>query len=127
MTTIIYNHFGTPIQVVGVYVRPTETFGNLKSVFHHLSQKLSFAYPTIIMGDFNMDSTSTTSSYKSFDNFMQHEFGFSQLISEFTTNERTTIDLIFVNFTCRSHNTGVLEYYYSYHKPIWISIDAFDA
>ena len=45
-----------------------------------------------------------------------------QVINNFTTDYKTLIDHIFANIPERVKNSGVLESYFSDHKPILVSL-----
>ena len=68
------------------------------------------------MGDFNTDST----TYQQLSSIME-KYQFRQIVKGVTTNNNTTIDLIFVNFDSY-HSVGELESYFSHHKPVWIAL-----
>ena len=76
--------------------------------------------PFIILGDLNIHVDDQ--KYEVL-NTLLCSHGMRQLIMEETTNNHTTIDLIFTNIEELSVRSGVLESYYSHHKPVWISVD----
>lgn len=45
-----------------------------------------------------------------------------QLINQVTTDYKTRIDHIYTNIHTRVKNSGVLESYFSDHKPIFVSL-----
>ena len=106
------------ILIFCVYSRPKESISNLCEAMKIIIDKYSLNRMCLIMGDFNCNKQKNNSKYKHLENFMMLK-GFYQLITEFTTNYNTTIDLIFTNRVNEVFH-GVLESYFSYHKPIWV-------
>lgn len=71
------------------------------------------------MGDFNLDFN----KIKDLPAFLQYTYSLDQLITKATTNYQTTLDHIYTNIDIRLINSsGVLESYFSDHKPIFISL-----
>ena len=54
-------------------------------------------------------------------NVMIRDNSYVQLISDYTTDNRTLIDHIYCKTTSQSVNSGILETYFSDHKSIWVS------
>ncbi len=54
--------------------------------------------------------------------FLIEENKYIQLISQVTTDYKTRIDHICTNIPERVKNSGVLESYFSDHKPIFVSL-----
>ena len=74
----------------------------------------------IVIGDFNvnwLDELQRQSLY----NLMINELALEQMISSFTTDNRTLIDHLYTNLKEEIH-AGTLETYFSDHKAIWASI-----
>ena len=78
--------------------------------------------PTIILGDFNIDLLKPTSEREALMQNMIEYRGYSQFISQFTTDNRTCIDHIYTNLPHVIHSAGVLESYFSDHKPIFVCL-----
>jgi endonuclease/exonuclease/phosphatase (EEP) superfamily protein YafD len=55
--------------------------------------------------------------------YLIEEMQYKQLINEFTTDYKTQIDHIYTNIPERVKNSGVLESYFSDHKPIFVSLN----
>ncbi len=70
--------------------------------------------PVIILGDFNVNINENASDKNTLSNV--------QLISQVTTDYKTRIDHIYTNIPERVKNTGVMESYFSDHKPIFVSL-----
>ena len=64
----------------------------------------------IILGDFALCK------------YLIQENKYLQLISQVTTDYKTRIDHIYTNISERVKNSGVLESYFSDHKPIFLSL-----
>lgn len=88
-----------------------------KKVFEKLSKECDyFQIPTIIMGDFNY-------SVETLSDFVYKKYLLRQIINERTTNYNSLIDHIYTNLHPESISKwGVLESYYSDHKPIYIDL-----
>ncbi len=54
--------------------------------------------------------------------YLIEEKKYVQLISQVTTDYKTRIDHIYTNIPERVKNSGVLESYFSDHKPIFVSL-----
>ena len=75
----------------------------------------------IVIGDFNvnwLDELERRSLY----NLVINELALEQMISSFTTDNRTLIDHLYTNLKEGIH-AGTLETYFSDHKAIWASIN----
>lgn len=82
--------------------------------------------PLVILGDFNINLMENNSEQKSLLKYMITGKGYSQLINQYTTDYRTQIDHIYTNIQQYVKSKGTLESYYSDHKPIFISLNAFN-
>ena len=105
-------------QIVIVYSAPTTKYEILCSF---LKEKI-FPYidtlkPFIVMGDFNINSDNGNSPFVQ---FVSQELRCSQLIKMPTTNNESTIDLIFTNQ--KNVKNGVTETPWSDHKAIWAAV-----
>ena len=109
------------IQLISVYIRPNEPVQDIKYALQHLTTKLNPEEPIVIMGDFNIDSMAENSRYAAVCRVLA-SINCHQVLKESTTNSRTCIDLIFTNLQNCDFVTGVLESYFSYHKPVYICI-----
>lgn len=64
--------------------------------------------PVVILGDFNCNAQDVANRK-------------SKTVKDYTTDGRTTIDLLFTNIQT-DFRCGTLESYFSYHKPIWFAL-----
>ena len=71
------------------------------------------------MGDFNLDFYHV----KTFPTYLSSEYFLYQLITSSTTNYDSLLDYIYTNIDkSQTHSAGVLESYFSDHKPIFIAL-----
>ena len=78
--------------------------------------------PVIILGDFNVNLNENASEKNTLSKYLIEEKKYVQLISQVTTDYKTKIDHIYTNISERVKNSGVLESYFSDHKPIFVSL-----
>ena len=76
--------------------------------------------PTVIPGDFNVNLLEVSSEKKALMKSLLQQRNYKQLISQFTTDHHTQIDHIYTNIPNHVLTAGVLESYYSDHKPIFV-------
>ena len=74
----------------------------------------------IFIGDFNVNIKDTSADHKSLFKYFITDKNYTQLINEYTTDYNSTIDHIYTNNPQNVVSSGVLESYYSDHKPIFI-------
>ncbi len=78
--------------------------------------------PVIILGDFNVNLNENASEKNTLSKYLIEEKKYVQLISQVTTDYKTRIDHIYTNIPEKVKNSGVLESYFSDHKPIFVSL-----
>ena len=78
----------------------------------------------VIIGDFSIN-WAQESTRQSLYNLMIKEKNFRQLISGFTTDNRTIIDHLYTDLIKEKIYAGTLENYFSDHKAIWASLKEF--
>ena len=108
------------INICFVYYPPKiASFSLFKKVFAHLHNKYDIKQPHINMGDFNLDFYHV----KTFPTYSSSEYSLYQLITSSTTNYDSLLDHIYTNIdNSQIHSAGVLESYFSDHKPIFIAL-----
>ena len=74
----------------------------------------------VMIGYFNVNWLCETDRNPLY-NVMIRDNSYVQLISDYTTDNRTLIDHIYCKTTSQSVNSGILETYFSDHKSIWVS------
>lgn len=79
--------------------------------------------PVVILGDFNINFMESSSELKALLRNMSEQKGYIQLINEYTTDYRTQIDHIYTNIKHLVSNSGVLESYFSDHKPLFLCLN----
>ena len=116
-TLLKANHPVNNLHIVGIYrstskVRITRFIDALK---HLHSTIYNF-------GDFNVNLNENASDKNTLCKYLMQEKHYVQVINQFTTDYKTQIDHIYTNIPERVKNSGVLESYFSDHKPIFVSL-----
>ena len=108
------------INLCVVYFPPKQaTLQNFKTLLEKISPNVSLYSPTILSGDFNQDSSQSSSVA----NYLKINFQYTSLLNS-TTDYGSCSDHIYIYFPKNSlHSWGSLESYYSDHIPIYISVD----
>ena len=78
--------------------------------------------PVLILGDFNVNLFENTSDENTLCKYLIEERQYVQLIGQVTTDYKTQIDHIYTNIPERVQSSGVLESYFSDHKPIFVTL-----
>ena len=95
----------------------------LLDAIHHVQRTVIKSNPSIILGDFNVDLLSNSSEKAFLLTQMIDMMGYTQLLSpQYTTDYRSQLDHIYTNIPLLVRSSGVLESYYSDHKPIFLSL-----
>ena len=128
------NAFGVEISVIeleclphviiaGVYRSPSVPVRQLYEALRYLySSTLCSKQFHIIIGDFNVNWLNKQQMSGLY-NLMVSEYGYCQVVNEYTTCNRTIIDHIYTNIGRNYIHVGVLETYYSDHKAVWIGVN----
>ena len=123
--TLMSLHYNDmPLYIIGIYrssskVSNTRLIDALKHV--HRVHNLDCSCSKIFIGDFNVNIKSTSADQKALLNYFITE-GYTQLINEYTTDYKSIIDHIYTNIPSPNVLSGVLESYYSDHKPIFMQV-----
>ena len=125
MTLLTANQPVNNLHIVGIYrstskVRITRFIDALKHL--HSAVLNNPNTPVIIFGDFNVNLNENTSDKNTLCKYLMEEKHHVQVINQFTTDYKTQIDHIHTNIPERLKNCGVLESYFSNHKPIFASL-----
>ena len=104
------------IQIAFLYISPkvstlSAVTAIVRNVLGHFSMQTS-----MIVGDFNLHT-------KRLEQFMR-QHGYHQLITQPTTDYGSVLDQAYINRLARVHSSGVLESYFSDHKPIFVVLNA---
>lgn len=112
------------LHIIGIYRSKAKI--NLQSFITAINHVLDTVIcdcntPTVILGDFNVDLMDQCSSQcKTLINCLINQRGYTQLLNQYTTDYRTQIDHIYTNIPNDVQSVGVLESYYSDHKPVYV-------
>lgn len=106
--------------VIGLYRSPKVPMKQLCAALGELISQHSLTC-NIVLGDFNVNWLNETER-RPLQNLLITEF-YRQLISSYTTDNRTAIDHIYTNITDCPVTSGTFETYFSDHKVIWISVE----
>ena len=125
MTLLKVNQPVNNLHIVGIYrstskVKIAQFINALK--YLHSSFLNDPNTPTIILGDFNVNLNKNASDRYTLCKYLIEEKQYVQLINQMTTDYKTQIDHIYTNIPERVKNSGVLESYFSDHKPIFASL-----
>lgn len=125
MTLLRVNYPIPNLHIVGIYRSKSKvTVARFHDALKHLfdNEFDDVNDPVIILGDFNFNLLDNISERNAIYKYLTQERNCIQLINQFTTNYKTQIDHIYTNLTERVVLSGVLESYFSDHKPIFVSI-----
>ena len=109
------------ITLVVVYKPPKSKVDFLLQSIKKIHDQYLRGAPSIFIGDFNINWSEENPGKNKIYSLFQ-SLSYTQLIDGPTTDDNTTIDLIFTNLPESSIESGTLEVYYSPHKPVWISV-----
>ena len=117
----LFSDYALPnVTVIAIYRPPqislTALCQSLIEVLRHISSE-----SVIIIGDFNVNWVNEVERRPLY-NLLIREKNYKQLISHYTTDNRTIIDHIYTNIPDLYTTSGVLETYFTDHKAIWVSL-----
>ena len=107
------------VTVIAIYRSPKISVRLLCSSLIEILQTMSLQYKVII-GDFNVNWMNEVERRPLYNLFTQQNY--KQLISQYTTDNRTIIDHIYTNISDFHVTSGILETYFTDHKAIWLSL-----
>ena len=125
MTLLKANHLVKNLHIVGIYrsssrAKITRFIDALKHLHSTILDDSNI--PVIILGDFNVNLNENASDKNTLCKYLIEEKHYVKLINQFTTDYKTQIDHIYSNIPERVKSSGVLESYFSNHKPIFASL-----
>ena len=125
MTLVKINQPVNNLHIVGIYrsttkVKITRFISALK--YLHFTTLSDPNIPVIILGDFNVNLNQDASDKNTLCKYLIREKQYIQLINQVTTDYKTQIDHIYTNIPEKVRSSGVLESYFSDHKPIFVSL-----
>ena len=106
-----------PCRIAVVYKSPQRTLPEITKFLCEILENRDEDKSLIILGDFNVDHR--TSSLVT---TMMNKFACRQVLQESTTDDCTNIDHIYTDLSNNLYQAGVLESYYSNHKPVFITL-----
>jgi len=111
------------ITIISVYRSPrtpvTQLCSTLSKLLTTLSTKIN-----IFIGDFNINWLSETQRVPLYNLFIR-DYNYRQLVSCYTTDNKTCIDHIFTNLSEFQVQINILETYFSDHKAVCALINCF--
>jgi hypothetical protein len=99
------------LTIIGLYRSPSIALSRLLSALRTILDEDSCSQ-NILIGDFNVNWM-VKSDRQSLYNLMIIENNYRQLITDFTTDNRTTIDHLHTNLMNEEIHSGILETYFS--------------
>ena len=124
ITYMVLNEPVKNLHIFGVYRSKTKVkCPKLIEALEYIHTKVLSAAgtPAISLRDFNIDLLNLSADQKSLTSYMVDQ-GYKQLLMQITTDYHSQLDHIYTNIQGLIQSSGVLESYYSDHKPIFICI-----
>lgn len=125
LTVCVLNDPVPNLHIVGIYRSKSKANQQklIETINHFLDTIIPYAdTPTVILGDFNVNLLEVSSEQKALTKCLLQQRRYKQLITQFTTDYHTQIDHIYTNIPNHVLTAGVLESYYSDHKPIIVCL-----
>ena len=114
------------LHIIGIYRSKAKvSLQNFVTAINHTLDAITCYQnrPTIILGDFNIDLMDQCSSQcKTLINCLINQRGYTQVLNQYTTDYCTQIDHIYTNVPNDVQSVGVLQSYYSDHKPVYVCL-----
>ena len=107
------------INLVILYKLPKTPLKHLLATMTNLLDNKPTKSHSVIIGDFNVDWSKPSSEKRQLEN-LPNKYGLQQIIQGPTTDDDTSIDLIFTDI--QSAISGTLDVYYSPHKAIYVCL-----
>ena len=111
------------VTIIGVYRSPKIPVQQLCHALNEVLSTLSSQF-NIFIGDFNVNWLDKSNRRPLYNLFVKDN-NYRQLVSSYTTHNRTTIDHIYTNLPESQANAHILETYFSDHKPVCALINCF--
>lgn len=110
ITIIVNDNPIKDLHVIGIYRSKSKvTIPKLIDALKHLHDtKLANVVPTLLLGDFNINLLEDKSDKKSLLKYLIERKGYTQLITQLTTDYRTLIDHVYTNVPHLVTSSGVL-------------------
>ena len=111
------------VTIIGVYRSPKVPVRQMCTALREvLNMQPSTAF-NVCIGDFNVNWLNESDRLP-LSNLFIRDYNYRQLISHYTTDNRTCIDHIYTNLPDQNITSQVLETYFSDHKPVCAYIEA---
>jgi len=91
------------------------------SILETILEKIPIDYPTIVIGDFNVNMLTNTSQSKTLQNMNKYKF--KNIILSGKKNHNTQIDHIWINVLTQQCHFGSTKAYWIDHKPIFSDLN----
>jgi hypothetical protein len=107
------------VSVVAIYSSPQASMVELKAAIDEINLQLDLhkCDATFIMGDFNIDIIKHKSSQ-----MLKYLSKYRQIVSIPTTDYHSLLDHVYTDVPPNHIQAGVLESYFSDHKPVWVAL-----
>lgn len=125
ITIMVTDQLIPNLHVVGIYRSGSNvTLAKFIDALNYLhdSKLTTPDIPVVLLGDFNVNLLEQSSEQTALTRSLIAKRGYTQLIKQYTTDYRSLIDHIYTNVPHLVESSGVLESYYSDHKPVFISL-----
>ena len=120
ITISMLNRPVTNFHIVSIYTSTKVPFSMLLQAIQSVHENFLKNNSAVIIGDFNVDILQNTLQTEQLLTCME-SIGFKQLIDKETTDFGSLLDHVYTNIPSFVLASGVLESYYSDHKPIILS------
>ena len=123
ITVAVFNSPIPNLHVFSIYRSKAKVnIARVIDAIHHLHMVVLRGRPTIILGDFNVDLLASSHEKNALLTEMIKVKGYTQLISQYTIDYRSQLDHIYTNIPLSVQTSGVLESYFSDHKPVFVCL-----
>jgi endonuclease/exonuclease/phosphatase (EEP) superfamily protein YafD len=113
----------TQITIIAIYRPPRISVTQLCHTLRGILSSLPTSH-NIFIGDFNLNWLNKQERRPLYNLFVQ-QFGYKQLVSCYTTDNKTCIDHIYSNLSDSNVKANVLETYFSDHKAVYVLVNTF--
>lgn len=111
------------IHIFGIYRSPSVPIVQMCSALSNVLS-LQALLLNVFIGDFNIDWLKTTERTSLYNLFVR-DHGYKQLVSCYTTDNKTCIDHVYSNIPISNIKVQILETYFTDHKSVCALVDCF--
>ena len=119
ITVTILNKPIQSLHLVSLYKSPRISVVTLVNIMQFIHHQIIQGTPAVIVGDFNINLLEQSSQRSQISTEMNN-LGYTQLIEEATTDYGSLLDHVYTNTPDSISCAGVLESYFSDHKPLFV-------